>query len=151
MKKILVTLLTLAIAPAVMAQGQFNYNNFAADAGTGFVNVNGVAATDTPAIFIDIFWSPVGAGTFQAAGLPVQLGLLGPGYFDGGAATVPAGAAVANVDIQYRVVTPGWIGSSATVVQPLAYAPNSPGDAVLPANWNIVPVPEPSTDRKSVV
>jgi hypothetical protein len=159
MKKTIVALLVVAFAPAVMAQGSINFNNF----GGGIVTIGGgpqdgfFGGTEYN---VQLFTAPLGTtdpSAFIPFGSPIQLGFgptapnqdAGAGFYDGGTLDLnPAGspaqvlAFVMGSGGGSNGTQPGS-GMSQIVTLDLAYGPQPVND-INTAPWSIV-VPEPTT------
>jgi len=167
MKKLLLTILAMAAVPAAFAQGSFNANNFTANQGEVWVDLDGSGtptAGDALAgaeYNVQVYWGVIGTpeGSLTPVG-PVSalfgstgdaLG-SGAGWFDIGTLDLfpgnPTGPATVLVQVR-GFQGPSWAsatfrGQSAVVNQPIAFSPNTPGDLVATGPWVIL-IPEPST------
>jgi hypothetical protein len=164
MKRLLLTAAAVLAAVNIYAQGTVNPNTF--NHSQLLNEDNGNAAIGlADGIQYQVYWSPVGAGTFSAAGSPLPMGTI-PGYSIGQATVELTGLTAGGMaDVQLRAWESAYgasyeeasgapemggrkalIGTSATITV------KTGGDGVPPAlpptltvgEWTVSSVPEPS-------
>jgi hypothetical protein len=153
MKKLLITLLTIATVPLAFAQGTFNAYNIFGE-GLVYAEGRGLAGSDYN---VQVYWGVIGtseSSLIPAGPVTALFGTTGSDgsdmagqFYIGGVDLYPGSSSgPASVLIQIRGFErafPGNSGSSQIVTQPLAFGTALPADLVPMSDWVIGP--EPST------
>jgi hypothetical protein len=103
MKKLLLTLVAVAVSMSVYAQGTADFKNIGGKAVNNTLTGAPVAASATSGIVAGLYWAPLGTAddaAFQMVGASANF--LGNGLFNGGTRTVPTTAPNGAVLLQVR-------------------------------------------------